>query len=202
MRRRDLLKSAVAAVPLAAALPAAASAQTPGRSPQDLLTYALNLKYLQAEFYRQGNGRALVNGREGDYLAQIGGHKQAHVAALTQAITAAGFPIAAAPAVDFAAAQGNREDYLETAYTVEDTVVRAYLGMPVGLSQVRVDLSGMFSTDARAVAVLGSVTGKPVVGGILFGETPQPLGPDGVMQVFQPYLTNPWSIAGSAAVTE
>ncbi len=206
MRRRVLLKGVAAAVPLAVLPAAPAFAQAELSAPTDILAYALNLKYVQAEYYRQGNGRGLLSGREADFLSQIGGHKQSHVSALTQALSSVGAPVPAAPGVDFESAFGSRESYLETAYRIEDTVVRAYLGMPAAAieaeSDVQFDTSGMFMVDARAAAVLGAVTGKPVVGGILSGQTPASLAPADVLAVLRPYVTGPWAVAGTAAVTQ
>jgi hypothetical protein len=207
LKRRTFLKGIAAVVPVAAALPVApAFAQEELTTPVDILDYTLNLKYVQAEFYRQGNGRGLLTGREADFLAQIGGHKQAHVSALTQALSSVSAPVPAAPGLEFESALGTRESYLETAYTIEDTIVRAFLGMPAAAieaeSNVQFDTTGMFMVDARAAAVLGSVTGKPVLGGILHAETTTPMAPADVLGVLKPYVTGPWAVAGTAAVTE
>lgn len=207
MRRRDLLKAGAIALPMAALPAVPALAQATIATPTDVLAYVLNLKYVQAELYRLGNAQGLLSGREADLLAQMAGHKQAHVAALTHALSTAGAPVPPSPALDFASVFGSRDSYLETAHMVEDAVVRGSLGIPAapvqaGAEAAQFDVSGVFMLDARAAAVLGSILGKPVVGGILQAEPVTPLAPEEVLAVLRPYVAGPWAVAGTAAVTQ
>lgn len=206
MRRRDLLKGVALVVPIAAGLPmASAAAQTAVQS-TGRLTTLLNWKYAQAELYRQGNDAGLLSGLERDYLNQIAQVKQAHVAALTQALTGAGAAVPAAPALDFAPVYGSREGYLDTAFTIEDAVLRSYLGTPPDPAetdeQAFWNVAGMGMTDARTVAVLGSAANKPIAGGILFAGDLTPFTPEQVLAVLEPYVSGPWAVAGTAAVTQ
>lgn len=209
MNRRALLRGAAVSLPAAAGLPllagTAAGQSQDFASPVDVLAYGLNLKYVQAELYRQGNAAGLLSGREADYLSQIGYHKQQHVAALTNAINEEGGTPPPAPAMDFKDAFDSRERYLDTAYGIERTVVRAYIAMPAaptfGGATFR-DMSGIFSVDARAVAVIATLAGKPVQDGIYFanGVVP-PLTPPEVLESLRPYISGPWAMAAGAAIT-
>lgn len=209
VNRRALLRGAAVSLPVAAALPllagTAAGQSQDFASPVDVLAYGLNLKYVQAELFRQGNAAGLLSGREADYLSQIGYHKQQHVAALTNAINEEGGTPPPAPAMDFKDAFDSRERYLDTAYGIERTVVRAYIAMPAaptfGGATFR-DMSGIFSVDARAVAVIATLAGKPVQDGIYFanGVVP-PLTPPEVLESLRPYISGPWAMAAGAAIT-
>jgi ferritin-like protein len=206
MRRRDLLKGVALVVPVAVGLPAAPAFAQSAVQSTDRLTTLLNWKYAQAELYRQGNAAELLSGIERDYFNQIAQLKQGHVAALTQALTAAGAPVPAAPALDFAAGYTTRDAYLDTAYQVEDVIMRSYLGTPPtpteATEQVFWNVAGMGMTDARTVAMVGAVANKPVVGGILFSGDMTPTTLEQVLAVLRPYVTSPWAVAGSAAITE
>jgi ferritin-like protein len=210
MHRRALLRGAVSA-PIAAALPVLAAAPAAAqsgefRSTVDVLAYALNLKYVQAEFYRQGNAAGLLSGLEADYLSQIGYHKQQHVAALTNAINEEGGMPPAAPSLDFGDSFADRQTYLDAAWNMERTVVRAYVGMPAAPTfggEVFRDMSGISSVDARAAAVLGTIAGKPVGDGIYFenGLVP-PMAATEVLETLRPFVTGPWAMAAGAAITD
>jgi len=207
MKRRDMLRGAVLSAPLAAGVLSAgpAVAQAPElRSAGDLLGFALGLKYIQAEFYRQGNAKALLSGREADYLNQIGYQKQQHVAALTTAITASGGSPPVAPALDFKEAFASRESYLGTGITIEDCVLSAYVGMPVEPtwnSGSASEMSAIFSVDSRAAAVLNVLAARPIEGGVYYGGSVAALDHGEVVAALQPYVTGPWSMAGTAGVT-
>lgn len=211
MRRRDLCKTAVVtalgtAGGVAGALPAAAQAPAPRvRSAVETITYALNLKFLQAEFYRQGNATGLLSGQEGDLLAQIGYHKQQHVAALTSALIEAGGQPPVAPAVDFGGAFDSRESYLQAAAKLDNTVVEAYVGMPVQATfdqgEVFRDMSGIFSVDARAAAVLAALAGLGP-DAIYAGGFAQAREPADVLEALQPWISGPWAMAAGAGITE
>lgn len=191
MRRRDLLTGAFAQP-----------------SASGMLTELLRAKYVQAQLYRAGNGAGLLSGAEAGYLAQIGEHKQAHVAALAQALAAP--PLNATPpapvALRFDAALASRQTYLDTAYAIEDVLVRLYIGMPpTAIAEtiaVRFQLPGLVSADARALAVLGTLTGRPVVGGVLAAADVRPATAAEVTAVLLPFLADPASAAGTAGVTE
>jgi hypothetical protein len=211
MDRRTLLRRTAVGLPIAAGLPVLTAVPAAGQATEletalDLLVYGLNLKYVQAEFYRQGNPKGLLSGLEADYLSQIGYHKQQHVAALTNAINQEGGTPPAAPAMDFGDAFADRQRYLDTAFDIERAVVSAYVAMPpeptLG-SQVFRDMSGIFFVDSRAAAVVASIAGKPVQSGILFenGVVP-PMPPAAVLEVLRPFISGPWAMAAGAAITE
>lgn len=191
MKRRNVLLQAVAR-------PSAA----------DMLTELLSVKFFQAELYRQGNGANLLSGPEAGYLAEIGQQKQAQVAGLAQALAAPPLNAAppAPPALRFDAALANRDSYLETAYTVEDALVRMYIGMPPAAATeviaVQFQMFGLMSADARALAVLGCITGRPAVGGLLSDPAARPASAQEVAALLRPFLADPASAAGAAGVTE
>ncbi len=66
-----------------------------------MLNYALTLEYLEAAFYKQGNGTSgLIPAEYRTLFRTIGGHETAHVLLLKSALGAAAVK---APAVDFTA---------------------------------------------------------------------------------------------------
>ena len=84
MKRRDLIKGAVAVIPASVALQMlghkwAFAADGDFEGPGDVLNYALTLEYLEAEFYRQGNEADLLDGKADKYLRQIQADEEAHV---------------------------------------------------------------------------------------------------------------------------
>jgi rubrerythrin len=97
----------------------------------DVLNYALTLEHLEAAFYERINASGVLSGNAASYFETIGAHEAAHVAALTDAIAAAGgTPVSAAPSYNFAAL-GDLETVdgiLAAARTLEETGVAAYNG--------------------------------------------------------------------------
>jgi hypothetical protein len=210
--RRTLLRGAVVAS-LAAVVPITLSgnravAQVESfEAPVDLLTFALQLKYFQAEFYRQGDAADLLDGIEADWLSLIGRHKQAQVAALTDAVNSAGARPPVAPALIFGDdVFPDRQRYLDRAATVEETVVQAYVSLPLPGefpdADVYTELSGMFSVDARAAAVLASLAGWSVRDGVYRGGGYESgLEALETLEVLRPYVAGPWEIADQAGIT-
>lgn len=192
MQRRHLLTGRFAQQPAAAV---------------GLLSPLLGLKYVQAELYRQGNAANLLSGTEAGLLSEIAQHKQQHVAGLAQALAAPPLsaPPAAPPAVRFDGAFATRDSYLNTAYTLENALVSFYLGMPaLAVAEVlgaQFQLTGLCSADCRALAVLGVLAGKPVVGGVLTDVAFQPLTAEQLAAAFRPFLADAGSAAGTAGVT-
>jgi hypothetical protein len=135
-----------------------ASAQTTGNvTDVDILQFALNLEYLEAEFYtyaRQGktidqvgtgisgsgnagatNGGKKVTFIEGSTLAktvdEIAANERAHVALLRNALNAAGTQPVAKPAINLNALGSgfdSQEDFIALARAFEDVGVSAYAG--------------------------------------------------------------------------
>jgi len=208
LTRRDIVKGFASTVPASIALNMLgtrfAFAQSADfASDVEVLNYALTLEYLEAEFYRQGNGAGLLEGKEATYLQQIGADENAHVAALRQTITELGAMPVEAPGVDFGQAFASRDSFLETAFTFENLGVSAYLGA-AGFIQDDAILraaAGIFGVEARHAAILGLLAGKPPEGGVYMGATETPLTKAEVLSAATPFLTGAGSAAGGAATT-
>ncbi len=208
-KRRDLVRGAATVIPGALALQMlgqkwafAQSADFDG--PIDVLNYALTLEYLEAEFYRQGNGAGLLEGKEAQYLQTIGEDEAAHVAALTDTIMQLGGEPVPAPGVDFGEAFQSRDSYLETAFTFENLGVQAYLGAAPALFEEKELLTaaaGIFGVEARHAAIIGQLQGKSAEDGVYMGAFETPLPRSEVLAAAQPFLTGAGGAAGGAAAT-
>jgi hypothetical protein len=156
-RRRFLTRIATAGAVLGGAA-GMSNAQSAAITDVDILNFALNLEYLEAEFYTAATtGKTLAqsgfelsgtgaagdttggqmvdlsgaNGMYSDIAKQIAADDQAHVKLIRGALQAAGAPMVAKPAINLAALGigfGNLKDFLAVARALEDIGVSAYGG--------------------------------------------------------------------------
>lgn len=198
MNRRDLIKGAAAIIPSTIALQMlgtkwAFADSKDFKGPIDVLNYALTLEYLEAEFYRQGNGHDLLEGKAKKYLYAIQKDEEAHVWAIKDTIKKLGGAAVSAPQVDFGASFKSKASYLETAYTFENLGVSAYLGAAPSLFQEK-DLlqaaASIFGVEARHAAILGSLAGKKAEGGVYKGAFETPATRDKVLRAASPFIVS------------
>lgn len=209
MDRRDFIKGTAAVVPSTVALQMlttrfAWAQNSDFGSDVDVLNYALTLEFLEAEFYRQGNSKGLLSGKEAQYLKTIGADEQAHVTAITDTINQLGGMPVEAPGVDFGDAFSSREKYLTTSHTFENLGVQAYLGA-AGFIKDKAILqaaAGIFGVEARHAAVVGNLLGLEAEGGVYMGSTETPLSKSEVLQAAAPFLAEAGAMTGGAAVTK
>jgi len=195
MDRRDFIKGTAAVVPSTMALQMLsmrfASAQSADfKNDVDVLNYALTLEFLEAEFYKQGNGAGLLSGQEAALLQRVGDDENAHVVAITDTIKKIGGKPVAAPKVDFGKAFANRESFLKTAHTFENLGVQAYLGAAgfikdKGILQAA---AGIFGVEARHAAVIGDILGLKAEGGVYKGATETPMKKAEVLKAAKPFI--------------
>ncbi|MGI8458529.1 MAG: ferritin-like domain-containing protein [Propionibacteriaceae bacterium] len=196
MHRRDLIKGAAAVIPSAVALQMlgakwAYAADGDFTGPIDVLNYALTLEYLEAEFYRQGNGHDLLSGKAKTYLEAIQKDEEAHVVALKQTISSLGATPVGAPQVDFGSAYKSKSSYLETAYTFENLGVSAYLGAAPSLFKEKALLiaaASIFGVEARHAAILGNLAKKNAEGGVYMGAFETPATRAAVLKAASPFI--------------
>jgi len=178
MNRRDFVKGSVAVIPSTIALqmltgPQWVWAQGGAEFKDDLevANYALTLEYLESEFYKQGNAKNLLKGKEAEYVRKIGADEDAHVDALTQMIKGAQGTPAAKPQVDFKDSFMTRDSFLTTAYTFENLGVSAYLGAAGSIKDKDIlqAAAGIFGVECRHAAVIGNLLEKPAEGGVFQG---------------------------------
>ena len=169
----------------------------------DVLNYALTLEYLEAEFYRQGNGAGLLSGKEAEYLAAVQRDEESHVSTLMQTVQQIGGQPVEAPAVDFGDAFSSRDKYLTLSHTFENVGVQAYLGAAGFISDKAIlqAAAGIFGVEARHAAIVGNLLGLKAEGGVYMGATETPLSTDEVLAAVQPFLAGPAAAGGDAAVT-
>lgn len=198
MNRRDLIKGAAVAIPGAVALnmlgaKGAFAEEGDFSGPLDVLNYALTLEYLEAEFYRQGNRAALLDGKAASYLKTIQEDEEAHVWALTDTIEKLGGTPVPAPEVDFAEAFDSSASYLETAYTFENLGVQAYLGAAPSLFQEKELLTAaasIFGVEARHAAIIGQLQQKEAEGGVYQSAFETPASKDTVLRAAGPFIVS------------
>ena len=108
-------------------LPAIAQGK-PGKK-QDLaiLKYALTLEYLEAAFYKEAAREGGLSGQSLQAARMLNTDEQAHVTALRQTIRSLGSKVPTSPSFDFRGTNKG-DQFLPTAFALENTGVRAYLG--------------------------------------------------------------------------
>ena len=198
MKRRDLIKGAVAVIPASVALQMlghkwAFAADGDFEGPADVLNYALTLEYLEAEFYRQGNAADLTSGKTEKYLKQIQADEEAHVWAIKDTLDKLGFDAVPAPKVDFGGAFKSKDSYLETAYIFENLGVQAYLGAAPSLFKEKALLSAaasIFGVEARHAAIIGNLQGKKAEGGVYQGALETPADKNTVLKAAAPFIVS------------
>ncbi len=128
----------------------------------DILNFALTLEYLETDFYNVKGATVGLSG-EAKKLAQSFGDEEAdHVAALTNAITAAGGKPVAKP--KFAFPVTDQAGFLKLAYVLENTGVGAYNGAgPSIVNKHYLAVAGsIVQVEARHAAAIALLTGEGI----------------------------------------
>ena len=156
----------------------------------DVLNFALTLEYLEAAFYKAGNGaRGLIPSKYRSLFRAIGEHETAHVKLLKGALGAAAVK---APAVDFTAGGKyadvfeNFETFATLSATFEDLGVAAYKGQAGNLigTPVLTTALQIHSVEARHAAAV-----RPLIGKSSFtGAFDKPLSKKQVLAAATPFL--------------
>jgi hypothetical protein len=208
LKRRDLIKGVATVVPATVALGALNSGFTLAQAADfnndvDVLNYALTLEHLEAEFYRQGNKAALLEGKEKEYLAKIQADEETHVSLITQTIQKLGGTPGPAPAVDFGSAFASRKSYLTLSHTFENKGVGAYLGA-AGFIKDKAILqaaAGIFGVEARHAAIVGNLLQLSPEGGVYMGAFEAPIAKADILKAVSPFIVGASAMQGGAATT-
>ena len=172
--KRDLFRkygatsAVLASAPIVLAM-ASSEAFAAGGLPQqvvDVLNFALTLEYLEAAFYKTGNGtKGLIPAKYAALFKTIGAHETAHVKLLKGALGAAAV---AAPKVDFTAGGkyadvfSNFQTFATLSATFEDLGVAAYKGQAGNLAGTPVLTTALqiHSVEARHASAVRPIIGK------------------------------------------
>jgi len=110
------------------ALPELAAAKPSKKQDLAILNYALTLEYLEAAFYKEAVDSGALSGAALDFAKIVNQDEQTHVTALRKTIKSLGGKAVASPNFDFQGTNKDQARFLETAFVLENTGVRAYLG--------------------------------------------------------------------------
>lgn len=166
--RRAMPVALLASAPLvlAAASTEAFAAKGLPQKVVDVLNFALTLEYIEAAFYKAGNGaKGLIPKQYRALFKTIGQHENAHVALLKKAL---GKAAVKAPNADFTAGGKyadvfeNFETFATLSATFEDLGVAAYKGQAGNLAGTPVLTTALqiHSVEARHAAAVRPLIGK------------------------------------------
>jgi hypothetical protein len=145
---------------LLAGLPPRATAGSSSAQDVDLLSFALTLEYLEAEFYAQAAASGALGGDVLSFAQVVGAHEREHV--LRHESSLAGTAVAK-PVFDFKGTTGDQALFLATAVVLEETAVAAYGGIvPQATKRVRAAAAMILSVEARHAAWARELAGRDV----------------------------------------
>jgi hypothetical protein len=147
--------------------PSAAAAEVTSVAPTtggdvDILNYALNLEYLESDFYATGLRAGLLSGRELELVTPIGDHEKQHVAAVTSTLKALGATPMAKPKITYPAGSfATRDWFLKTASMLEELGVKAYHGQVPLIKNADIlgAAASIAGVESRHAAVIASLMG-------------------------------------------
>jgi rubrerythrin len=200
-RRRFLqLAAPVAAGGLAAFLAACGSSSDPqtaedkssdastpkGGKDLQILNYALNLEYVETDFYDRVVEAGLFSGPTGDLFKEIQQHEHEHVDALAALAKKLGGSPAERPATQFPIGKGART-VLDVAATLENVGAAAYLGQAdvIENRELLAAALSIHSIEGRHAAKLNRLAGRNFSPD---GPFASPLAMEEVNVAIQPYI--------------
>jgi hypothetical protein len=128
----------------------------------DILNFALTLEYLETDFYKVKAKSVGLSGPAKKYAALFAEEENAHVHALTKAISAGGGTPAKKPTFVFPAT--NQSSFLKLAYVLENTGVGAYNGAGPSLKNPAylAAAGSIVQIEARHAATIALITGQKI----------------------------------------
>ena len=140
-------------------LPELAAAKPSKKQDLKILNYALTLEYLEAAFYKEAIDSGAISGQALELAKIINEHEQTHVTALRKTIKSLGGKPVKSPEFDFQGTNRDQGKFIQVAFVLENTGVRAYLGQATRLKSkaLLAAAASIVTVEARhaaAVAVL------------------------------------------------
>ena len=140
-------------------LPELAAARPSKAQDLKILNYALTLEYLEAAFYKGAVASGAIGGVALEFAKLVADHEATHVTALRKTIRSLGGKPVKSPKFDFKGSNRDQATFLATAFVLENTGVRAYLGQAARLKSKALlgAAASIVTVEARhagAVAVL------------------------------------------------
>lgn len=125
-----------------------------------ILNYALTLEYLEAAFYIEATennaSSAFVSDQAAVFLETVTADEKAHVKYLQDAL---GKDAVAEPKFDFGTTTSNADEFLQTAFVLENTGVAAYSGQVLNIEDPKVvkAAASILTVEARHASVIGLI---------------------------------------------
>ena len=140
-------------------LPELAAARPSKRQDLKILNYALTLEFLEAAFYDEAVNSGAISGAALEFAKLVALHENQHVKALRSTIKSLGGKPVKRPEFDFKGSNRDQAKFIQTAYVLENTGVRAYLGQAPRLKSrallaAAASITTVEARHAAAVAVL------------------------------------------------
>jgi len=142
------------------ALPSIASARVP-KGDVAILKYALTLEYLEAAFYKDAVEGGGLSGDALAFARTVARDESSHVTALKRAL---GSAAPKSPKFDFQGTTRDQAKFLQTAFTLENTGVKAYLGQAgrIKTPAILLTAASIVTVEARHAGAVGQLLGKSI----------------------------------------
>ncbi len=142
-------------------MPALAAAAPSKKQDVKILNYALTLEYLEAAFYREAVANGAATGAALPLATVIRDHEIAHVKFLKKAL---GKAAVKSPKFNFGDTVKDPNQFLQTAFVLENTGVSAYLGQAGRIKQTAVlgAAGSILTVEARHAGAIAQLIGKEV----------------------------------------
>jgi rubrerythrin len=140
-------------------LPELALAKPSKKQDLAILNFALTLEFLEAAFYKEAVDSGALTGDVLNFARLVADHEATHVTALRKTIKSLhGRPVAK-PRFDFKGSNKDQATFIQTAFVLENTGVRAYLGQAGNLKSkallaAAASIATVEARHASAAAVL------------------------------------------------
>jgi hypothetical protein len=139
-------------------LPELAAARPSKKQDLKILNYALTLEFLEAAFYKEAVQKGGLSGPLLEFATLVNDHEQTHVVALRKTIKALGGTPVKSPKFDFKDTNKG-SNFAGTAFVLENTGVRAYLGQATRILQkpILAAAASIVTVEARHAAAIASL---------------------------------------------